>query len=336
MKDKNIYSGQGLIPRFVRCIDRLLANSDQYITNDMVLKEENLFKDLSRRRNYQNELKKAVNAIKVYMQEKHNLSWDYAVGNNVKYGYRYPEENRDPLIELRENQTSLCKEQLLQFIQDSANFLPKEWLNYFMQGTQLLLEEDKKTQDGSEVMQTESSRLLKNKELIPTLYNAIVKQQPLQIRYWASYEEEQDIIFHPHFLKEYNGRWFLFGFADYSDGTTRDKCNLAVDRLVTTPLVRHDISFVAKTIASYSHYFDDIVGVTHIDGEELRVIKIRTMDKYTHFSLKTKPLHISQKEISPFQSQNGFGEFEIQVRKNPELSSLLLSFGNRITFEEIN
>lgn len=334
----NIYAGTSDVAEFVRCIDNLLVNSDQYIRYDDVYKSRKIKKvsaaaDTIAYKNFQNrknKLTRAMGQIVDYLQS-HNLSMDFKNGKNAADGFRYPVENRDPLALLRENQETLCKQQLIDFIQKSAYFLPSEWLSYFMNGTQLLIEHNEQAQKGSEFIQTESSRMCKNKNLLPTLFNAIINKHPLSLDYWAAFEEEQTMIFHPHFLKEYNGRWFVFGFAQYSDGTNRQECCLALDRIKEPVVEAHPkITFVEKRIPSYSHFFDDIIGVTHLPNEPLQNVSIRTLDQYTHFRIMTKPLHISQKEIKTFDEKDGYGEWQITVRWNRELEGLLLSFGIHI------
>lgn len=67
-------------------------------------------------------------------------------------------------------------------------------------------------------------------ENLGMLYNAIVYKKVLQIQYKSfNSEVPYDVIIHPYHLKQYNNRWFLFGYNPYNK---KADWNLALDRIV--------------------------------------------------------------------------------------------------------
>lgn len=72
-----------------------------------------------------------------------------------------------------------------------------------------------------------------NIELLPYLYESIRDEEILRIKY--AHTDEDGVIFHPHLLKEYNGRWFLFGHAVGKE--PEFGYNLALGRIMDIPEV---------------------------------------------------------------------------------------------------
>ena len=63
----------------------------------------------------------------------------------------------------------------------------------------------------------------------PILYEAIRKSKTLRIQYKPFGRDESSFEFVPFLLKQYNDRWFVFGYKPETDDM---HCNLALDRIV--------------------------------------------------------------------------------------------------------
>ena len=68
-----------------------------------------------------------------------------------------------------------------------------------------------------------------NIHLLPVFYKAITDKQVLQFSYQRFGQELFLLTFHPQYLKEYNGRWFVFGDADREPYKAY---NVPLDRIV--------------------------------------------------------------------------------------------------------
>lgn len=153
----------------------------------------------------------------------------------------------------------------------------------------------------------------------------------ISFKYKQGYENEMTITMHPHLLKEYNSRWFLFGYVHEDDDNWKI-VNFALDRIVYNK--KSDIKAIVGCKSApkgyYENYFKDIVGVTRPDGGQIETIVIHTTDFKVHQLIKTKPIHSSQDKDPQFDQERGQGEITIKVIPNIELQTRLLSYGPSI------
>lgn len=159
---------------------------------------------------------------------------------------------------------------------------------------------------------------LKGLENITPLFEAIVNKQVLNIRY-KSFKKDKPITceVHPYYLKQYNNRWFLFGWNTEFGAIT----NFALDRIEA---VSHILGEYKPKPAGldFDEYFEDVVGVTIPKAKVEHIIMRVAPDRYPY--IKNKPLHPSQHYYDK--------EFRvsIDVIPNNELIALLLSFGSQL------
>ena len=150
------------------------------------------------------------------------------------------------------------------------------------------------------------------------LFNAIMYKKVLKINY-KSFTQNQFVeqIIHPYYLKQYNGRWFLFGKNPKYEGIT----NLALDR-IEDDILELPATYIENSEYDFDEYFEDIIGVTKPAGKKIEKVKLwfsRSQAPYIH----TKPLHGTQKEK---WDENGLVA-TIDVIPNPELEHLILRHG---------
>jgi predicted DNA-binding transcriptional regulator YafY len=154
------------------------------------------------------------------------------------------------------------------------------------------------------------------------LYNALRYKKPLKVKYHP-YQDEipYDLIFHPYFLKQYNGRWFLFGFNPVSQ---KPDWNLAIDRIME--IKEQSIEFVENTEINWEEYFEDIIGVTKPEGQVLEKVVLHFYGKTGNY-IQTKPLHGSQKSK---WIDDQVLEVVLEVIPNYELERLILSYADSV------
>jgi len=168
----------------------------------------------------------------------------------------------------------------------------------------------------------EQNPYLKGLNLFSDIFNAIVNKQTLCISYKKFEKESKEYIFHPYFLKQYNNRWFLFGFCEYLNDK-RPVTNLALDRI--EQITYANIPYVENDTIEFNEYFEDVVGVTVYEKEIERIIL--EIDNVIFPYVETKPLHGSQKIKERNQRTT---TIELNLIVNYELENLLLGYIDKI------
>ena len=148
------------------------------------------------------------------------------------------------------------------------------------------------------------------------IYQSILKKQCLNLTYQAfQAKQASGRIFSPYLLKEFEGRWYIYGF---DHGKKAIRC-LGLDRIkrISNSLAEYyvDLEFDAKT------YTRDVIGVAVL-GKEKKCKVLFTCDSRTAPYIKTNPLHPSQKQ------EKNENEFSLELIPNPELENMLSKFGS--------
>ena len=241
--------------------------------------------------------------------------------------YKYTGIDDNPLKDERLSVMRKSIEDYVKFCKASSGLLPTVWMASFFENTQLLL--DLKNDYLADVTQISSSleQNLLNIDLLPMIYECVSRKQVISFTYQPFGESSIQLIFHPQYLKEYNGRWFVFGKAE---NELFYPFTVAIDRIQGDIRPVSNIEYASNTPGFYRHYFQDIVGVSHMEGEKKEHVIIRTLSAYFHGLVLTKPIHISQQELSAFNAIRRYGEISLDIEPNRELIGKLLTYGENI------
>lgn len=340
MEEKNV--GTGYTAQFIYVMDRLLRETDEYISYQDVYYahaekyETDEFKEngiglmafSSKQLLYYGYMKKAKLTINNCLKER-GIKFDEKKEKKKCY-FRYPDNLKDdPIAGLKEKNRKLRLKSLENLIQRSSGLVPSSWLTKF----QIQTEEEIASLKGEKknpIIEFDTNNELTNLSLLPDLYYATRDKKVVYFEYQPFGEEKKAIVFHPHYLKEYNSRWFVLGCTTDDNGTLLyDRNIFALDRVKSKIIIIENITFVS-TLIDYSSYFVDIVGVTHKKDYKKQQIILLTKNIYTHGRIITKPLHVSQKELQPFDEIAKAGKISIEVKPNDELLGLLFSFESNI------
>ena len=247
-------------------------------------------------------------------------------GQNKGKAYKYIGKDNDPLAEERKAVVQKSVEDYVAFCKASAGILPASWFSSFFENTQLLLDTNRETKDGEVRICSGAEQNLTNIDLLPVFYKAITNKQVLSFDYQPFGQELFTLTFHPQFIKEHNGRWFVFGDADREP---YQAFNVPLDRIVGEVTEINDVEYIPAPKGFYQDYFKNIVGVTHENGAKVEEVVIRTKTEYQHGLLLTKPLHHSQNETLPFGEHDGqwYGEVRLLIEPNRELCGKILAYG---------
>lgn len=331
MKRINLFDGESYKAEFAIITYRWLI-SRRWVTYADIMADrldcsiEELPANLSNCDGY-GELKKTVGILKKAICEKVGNNCFEEEGNNRNKRFRYTGKDNDPLADMRNAKAINDLRQYWKFCQDSAGFFPKSWLEYFFKDCQDLLDMKAKRLKGEQVICASLDRILTNIEFLPSLYEAITNKLVLEIDYKPFDEEKVTLMFHPHYLKEYNGRWHLFGHADGKE--PENGYNIALDRIQSKPRERAKVQYASAPKHFYDDFFKDIVGVTHLKDAQIEHIVIRA-HKHNIFKLMdTKPLHRSYTVIKPFgvHDDGEYAEFFVDVEPNNEFYGRILQMG---------
>ena len=157
---------------------------------------------------------------------------------------------------------------------------------------------------------------------ITPIFNAIINKTVVKIKYEPFNTPEYEIIFHPYFLKQYNSRWFVFGYNEYNDNS---QWNLALDRINGD--IENTNNNYKEDTTKWNDFFEDMIGVSKGLDEQSEEVKL-IFNKVQAPYIKTKPFHSTQKMKV---LEDGSLEIRINVIINFELETKILSYGERVT-----
>ena len=239
------------------------------------------------------------------------------ISNGRKKYYRYEDLsfsiNNQPLNESEAEQIRAA----LQIFSRFTGTPQFEWVNELIP---LLESKFGLIERKNQVISFESNIDLKGIDFLTPLFNAIVNERVLLVKYKHFKSAEwYEFTFHPYYLKQFNNRWFVFGLNAENQ---MSNWNLALDRIdsISETSLKYETSDT-----NWEDYFYDLIGVTrHIDVE-LQEIVLKFSNEVAPYII-TKPIHPSQKHKS---GESGL-IVRIQVYPNFELEKLVLSFGEQV------
>ena len=173
--------------------------------------------------------------------------------------------------------------------------------------------------DSENIVAFEQNEQLKGLEYLSEVIDATVNHIPIVLYYKTYKGKELTSTFHPYHVRQYNNRWFLFGYEE----ETGKIANKALDRIQRITLA--NIPFCPTTAIDFAHFFDDVVGVSiPYDGVEKETIILRF--KQARFPYVTsKPIHKSQITVNEKECV-----ISLNVKPTRELEQQILSYGSDV------
>lgn len=191
-----------------------------------------------------------------------------------------------------------------------------DWVNSLQTKLQSGISAERHTK---QIISFEENEFLKGLEHLNPLYQNIAKEQVIEIEY-KSFDsaEGTKFIVSPYFLKQYNSRWFFFGW-NHKENYIQ---NFPLDRIVALDSCKEN--FIENT-TDFEEYFADIVGVSNDLSKNPVKVKIKLSDNIVSY-IDSKPVHGSQKLYRNI--------LRLEVKLNYELESVILFFGEKMTVLE--
>lgn len=157
------------------------------------------------------------------------------------------------------------------------------------------------------------------REYLPIVLGAIGDSSKIKFTYagFSRTRPEENIIFHPYFVKRYKQRWYMIGWKEKS----KDIRTYALDRV--KKMITLGEHFKMPDITP-EPFFSNLIGVTESKApiKEVRVQTSPTQAKY----FRALPFHSSQQE----EINDKYSIFTYRLKINYELVHELLSFGNSL------
>lgn len=256
------------------------------------------------------------------IREKGGLVCEQRNGQNKIWFY----DGADILREERALADVKTVKKLVALFEASSAMIPFSVSSHFLENSTLFgcL---KKDIERNRIVYADGNPRLKGLELIPELYEHIVRRHVLQFKYHPFGKKPYSPIIHPHAIKLYNNRWFLFGYTKRKDIDICDISCIALDRIESALYVKTDIAYKACREGLYDRFFDKRVGVSGKQTDIPCEIIIHAHSPYAMGLVMTKPFP-HQRVIHEYDDNLGYGEVFVQAIWNDELCGDIMRYGN--------
>ena len=176
-------------------------------------------------------------------------------------------------------------------------------------------------EDYNGLISYQSNRDYSGQSWVGKLYNQLLRKKVLTIEY-KGFKDAKSYLrkIHPYHLKQYNDRWFLFGFEESEKYT--GITNLALDRIIE---ITETLERIQPNETAWGDFFDEMIGVSRPANEEAVEIKLRFSAKRIPYVL-TKPIHGASQRLDKTDLENR--TIILNLFPNNELYQTLLSFGD--------
>ena len=260
-----------------------------------------------------------------FMESGEGWSIDLARHRDVKkVYYRYADPdfsiNNMPLSEIEIQQLKTALEILTQF-----KGMPQfDWIHEMLPKLQQGLTSPES--NALAIIEFDSNQYLRGIEFLGQIYNSIFYKKVLSVAYQPfGTSQPFEIVIHPYYLKQYNNRWFLFG---YNPEKSKYDWNLALDRI--SSIRELNTRYQPNLSIDWQEYFEDMIGVTKTSDSKVEKVLLRFRGG-TGYYIETKPLHGSQK--SRWLDEDTL-EVSMEVVINYELERLILSYSDTVNVLE--
>lgn len=167
-------------------------------------------------------------------------------------------------------------------------------------------------------IQFDYNDLLQGTEWLSILFQAIQHQQALQVSYQPFHAQKPtSFIYHPYLLKEYQSRWFVFGYNEQ----VGEISNFALDRIKN--IAPSKATYLPNTFFDPATYFTHMIGVSRDSSSTPVKITLQAAKSMQGY-LDTKPIHHSQIKK---HSNKTHTFYELYLIPNQELIAAILRYG---------
>lgn len=297
---------------------------------------------------YDRYIKSGKRVIQLDLQSLQDSPFNMEIDSSERlYGspvYRYADQTQSLFTKpLSDDEKRLLQEVLNTLGQFSGldNF---EWLNDLQEKLNNKRafgrsEFDKDMQEPRKIISFSSNEYLEGKDYLGTLFSLISNKKVVDVEYEPFGESIRTIRLYPYLLKQYNDRWYLIGTPLATEEFPFKKdfyVNLPLDRMKGIAGVEGEEYLDCDEY--FEERFEDIVGVTWRDDEELTEIIIAVKDSFIGY-VNTKPFHGSQVKLtaeqqallhSKYAALEGYSFYSLTLKPNRELYNIIYRNGENV------
>lgn len=213
----------------------------------------------------------------------------------------------------------------------------KKEIRLALQERGMLLREQADAQDNQRLLTAyplDNKDPLHNLRIMAVVEDAMAFSRALQITYSPSFYEAEEHIFHPQYLRNYNGRRYVYGvYENEEENNGLPFVTLPVDRIVTARLTKA-VPYRPGDPQAYESQLRNVLGTSpNFRNPEVLEVVIRSHDPKVHKLLLSKPLHHSIREQQPCTAEQT-GLLTMRVQMTQELYNWILYYGKGIEVVE--
>ncbi len=259
------------------------------------------------------------------------LREDLKVFRDKENGFGAPLPEKIRILRYTDSTFSIAQRPLLEYEQyliDAAQQLLTRFENHpkYNKLAEALIkfqDEEEQENDAKRILFYDHNEEYKGIKFLKPLYLAIKKKQVLQINFKGFKDESSSVFeFHPHILKQYNRRWFVFGL-----NKTRDvpEWSIPLDERLIDFDILEDENY-AESNTDWEVFFRTIVGVVRPREAQVEKLVLRFHNGRENY-FKTKPF---QPDFEEFFEQEKQDQVWFETIINKELVQQLLSYGQDV------
>tara|TARA_B100000989_G_scaffold155763_1_gene116211 strand:- start:78 stop:1070 length:993 start_codon:yes stop_codon:yes gene_type:complete len=252
--------------------------------------------------------------IKLFRDKKNGFGAPLPNGTVYKYVDRGFSIAKKPLLE---NESYIIKsaQQLLERFENHPKYDKlSEALIRFQDGEE--------SEDNSSTLFYDHNEEYRGINLLKPIYHAIKRKKVLLIKYKAFDKPKVfNYEFHPYALKQYNRRWFVFG---YNKTENSNYWIIPLDERLNEFKILEDLDYIKSKI-NWFDYFRSMVGVTNNNSDKEKIILKFYNGREKYF--KSKPFFPDYEE---FFEEEKYDQIWFESIINKELVQQILSYGSDV------
>lgn len=256
---------------------------------------------------------------------------DIKVFRDKDNGFAAPLPENIRILRYTDSNFSIAQKPLLQYEQyliDASQQLLERFENHpkYNKLAEALIkfqDEEEAESDTSKILYYDHNEEYRGIKHLKPLYLSIQKKQALQITFKGFKDELPTVFeFHPHILKQYNRRWFVYGF-NKTKGIK--EWSIPLDERLINFKVLEDAEYL-ESDTNWDMFFRTMVGVTRPPNAKIEKVVLRFYNGRENY-FKTKPFQPDYEEFFEDDKQDQVW-FESIINK--ELVQQLLSYGQDV------